>query len=55
MAELSDETVDQAIHEYLIRAGQRAPEWGNEHRWKAEGKRRIADLDTLRDWMKGKP
>lgn len=53
-AALTDEQVDEAIHEYLVRVAQRKPVSGDDYRWAAEGKRRVRDLDTLRDWIGGK-
>jgi hypothetical protein len=51
----SDDVTDMAIRELYVRAGQRKPVGGDDYRWSAEGPRRVRDLDTVREWVVGRP
>jgi hypothetical protein len=55
LAQFTDEMADSAIHELLIRMGQRKPVGGEDYRWSAEGPRRVRDLDTVREWLRPAP
>jgi hypothetical protein len=50
----SDDLADAAIDEILTRHGHRPPQGADGWRWKAEGPRRVRDLDTVKAWVAGR-